>query len=156
MILDRLEHSIHYASLGKRFAVGFAYLRETDLANLADGRYEIDGKNVLAIVQTYPPKPQAEGRWEAHRNHADIQLVVTGAERMGVTPLETMTVESAYDPQVDVEFYHAAPGKFFDVNAGEFALFYPHDVHMPSLQLAASSSAKPQAVKKVVIKVRLR
>ena len=156
MILDRLDHCVHYSPLGKRFAAGFAYLRETDLVNLADGRYEIDGKNVLAIVQTYLPKPQAEGRWESHRDHADIQLVVSGAERMGVVPLELMRVESPYDAEKDVEFYDSTgAGKFFPVNAGEFALFYPHDVHMPSIAPAAGS-AKPQAVKKVVIKVCLR
>ena len=151
MILDRLEHCVHYAALGQGFAAGFAYLRETDLGKLADGRYEIDGSNVLAIVQTYPAKPQAEGRWEAHRNHADIQLIVSGAERMGVVPLEVMTVESPYDAERDVEFYREEKGKFFNVNAGEFAVFFPHDVHMPSLAIA-----KPQTVKKVVIKVRLR
>ena len=154
MILDRLEHSIYYARLSDRFAAGFAYLRETDLVNLADGRYEIDGKNVFAIVQTYFAKPQAEGRWEAHRDHADIQYVASAAERMGVVPLEGMTIESPYDSEKDVEFYASGAdvGRFFDVTAGEFAVFFPHDVHMPSLMIA-----KPQAaVKKVVIKVRLR
>ena len=65
-----------------------------------------------------------------------------------------MTVESPYDAEKDVEFYAggAEIGKFFNVDAGEFALFFPHDVHMPSLAIA-----KPQAaVKKVVVKVRLR
>jgi YhcH/YjgK/YiaL family protein len=160
MILDRLEESIHYAPLGRRFAAGFAYLRETDLVNLADGRYEIDGKNVLAIVQAYLPKSYAEGRWEAHRDHADIQFIASGAEQMGVTPMNGVTVETPYDPATDVEFYRSGvAGKFFEVNAGEFALFYPHDVHMPSLELAAAAApdrAKPQLVKKVVIKVRLR
>jgi YhcH/YjgK/YiaL family protein len=151
MILDRLEHSMHYAPLGDGFAAGFAYLRETDLVNLADGNYDIDGTNVRAIVQTYSAKPQAEGRWEAHRNHADIQVVVSGAERMGVVPLEVMTVESPYDEERDVEFYRDHDGEFFEVKAGEFAVFFPHDVHMPCLAIA-----QPQTVKKVVIKVRLR
>ena len=156
MILDRLEESVHYAPLGKRFAAGFAYLRGTDLVGLADGRYEIDGKNVVAIVQTYLPKSYAEGRWEAHRDHADIQFIASGAEQMGVTPMNVVTVETPYDPKNDVEFYRSGvPGKFFEVNAGEFAVFYPHDVHMPSLELAGDR-AKPQSVKKVVIKVRLR
>ena len=157
MILDRLEESVHYTSLGTHFAAGFAYLRETDLVNLADGRYEIDGKKIFAIVQTYLPKSHAEGRWESHRDYADIQFVASGAERMGVASLIGVTVESPYDAEKDVEFYRSvAGGNFFEVNAGEFALFYPHDVHMPSLELAAAGSAKPQEVKKVVIKVRLR
>lgn len=153
MILDRLDHSGHYAPLGERFAAGFAYLRGTDLANLPDVRYDIDGKRVFAIVQTYRAKPQAQGRWEAHRDHADIQLVVSGAERMGVTAIEGMTVETPFDAEKDVEFFagDTKHEKFFEVNAGEFAVFFPHDVHMPSL-----ATETPQTVKKVVIKVRLR
>lgn len=151
MILDRLEHSALYAPLGKAFATGFAYLRQTDLVNLADGRYEIDGENVVATVQSYSAKPQAEGRWEAHRSHADIQLVVSGAERMGVAAIEEMTLQAPYDAGKDLAFYTGAAGNFFHVNAGEFAVFYPQDVHMPSLAIAA-----PTTVKKVVIKVRLR
>jgi YhcH/YjgK/YiaL family protein len=151
MILDRLEHSVHYARLGDGFAAGFAYLRETDLANLADGRYAIDGENVFAIVQTYSTKLRAEGRWEAHRSHADIQFMVSGTERMGVAPLEGMTVASKYDPETDVAFYRGERTKFFDVWAGEFAMFFPHNVHMPGLV-----TLSPESVKKVVIKVRLR
>jgi biofilm protein TabA len=153
MILDALEHSPHYHCLGAGFAAGFAYLRDTDLARLADGRYEIDGRRVVAIVQGGVTKPRGEGKWEAHRNHADIQLVVSGAERMGVVAMESVTRQSPYDADKDVEFYAggATAGKFFDVAAGEFAIFFPHDVHMPSLAIA-----QPQPVKKVVIKVRLR
>jgi YhcH/YjgK/YiaL family protein len=109
-------------------------------------------------VQAYTPKPEADGRWEAHREHADIQLVVSGAERMGVAAMAGMTLQPPYDAERDVEFYSGSGGKFFEVNAGEFAVFFPHDVHMPSLEISggAGGLAKPQVVKKVVIKVRLR
>ena len=156
MILDRIEHSLPYHRLGDGFAAGFTYLRETNFDEVADGRYDIAGAGagVVAIVQTYSAKPQAQGRWEAHRDHADIQFVARGAERMGVVPAGTVRVQSPYDAEKDVEFYAggADVGNFFNVAAGEFAVFFPHDVHMPSLAIAQ----QPQAVKKVVIKVRLR
>jgi YhcH/YjgK/YiaL family protein len=156
MILDRLENWAPYAKLGRRFTAGFTYLRETDLEKLADGRYEIDGPRVVAIVQAYATKPRPDGRWEGHRDHADIQYLVRGVERMGVTPIATVASEAPYDPGADLEFYAesdagAAPaGRFFDLAAGEFALFFPHDVHMPGLAVGA-----PREVKKVVIKVKL-
>ena len=154
MILDRIEHAAHYHGLGRGFAAGFAYLQQTKFDDVADGRYEIAGPDVVAIVQAYSAKPSAEGKWEAHRAHADIQFVASGAERMGVNPLEGMTVQFPYDAGKDVEFYagDTTIGTFFDVSAGEFAVFFPHDVHMPSLAIPA----QPQSVKKVVIKVRLR
>ena len=125
MILDRLENSFVYAQLDRRFAAGFAYLRETDLTNVPDGRYEIDGSNVVAIVQAYATKPRSAGRWEAHRDHADIQYVVTGAERMGVVPMDGMQLQPPYDPEKDVEFYTGDDDgggdggcQFFSVAAG--------------------------------------
>ena len=155
MVFDRLETSVAYAQLGRRFASALAYLRETDLLNLADGTHEVEEKDVFAIVQTYVAKPRAEGRWEAHRDYADIQLVVAGAERMGVTPMGSVRTEAPYDVARDVEFFagDAGVGQFFRVDAGTFALFLPHDIHMPSL---AVEDGRRDTVKKVVTKVRLR
>jgi YhcH/YjgK/YiaL family protein len=152
MILDRLADSAIYHRLGDRFGAGFDYLRETDLRSLADGRYEIRGENVFAIVQTYQPKPRPQGRWEAHRLYADIQYVVSGVEQMGVGPLVGLKVVAPYDAEKDVEFYADLPHQqWISVAAGNFAVFLPHDVHMPSLSLDGNLAE----VKKVVIKVRV-
>ena len=155
MILDRLETSLAYAQLGMRFASALAYLRETDLENLPDGTHEVQGRDVFAIVQAYPPKPRAQGRWEAHRDYADIQHVIAGQELMGVTPMGTVRSEAAYDPAKDLEFFigDEGVGQFFRVEAGSFAIFLPHDIHMPSL---AVDDQQAGTVKKVVMKVRLR
>jgi YhcH/YjgK/YiaL family protein len=152
MILDRLDTSAGYDALGPRFAAGFDYLRRTNLAAVADGKYPILGDDVFAIVQRYQTKPPSEGRWEAHRVYADIQYVVAGREGMGVAPLAGAQVETLYDADRDVEFFKpsASPGRLLTVGAGEFAVFLPHDVHMPSLAINASAE-----VFKVVIKVRL-
>jgi YhcH/YjgK/YiaL family protein len=152
VILDRLDRCDPYLRLGDRFAAGFDYLRSTDLAALSDGRYEIRGSDVVAIVQTYVTKPPKWGRWEAHRHHADIQLIVRGVERLGILPLGDRQPLPPYDAERDVEFYagDASAGRHFTVAAGEFAVFLPHDLHMPSLMLH-----EPAEVKKVVVKVRL-
>jgi YhcH/YjgK/YiaL family protein len=153
VILDRLEFAHSYRALGERFAAGFDYLRTTDLASLPDGRYDIRGRDLVAIVQTYQTKPIDDGRWESHRHHADIQFIIRGRERMGVAPLSPeLQLEPPYDAEKDLEFY-AAPssaGQLITVTEGNFAVFLPHDVHMPNLLIDA-----PAEVKKVVIKVQL-
>lgn len=153
MILDSLAQAKLYRTLGTRFAAGFDYLAATDLLALADGRYEIQGSDVFAIVQSYNTKPREQGRWEAHRQYADIQFIVTGRERMGVAPISSLKLACEYDPEKDVAFYEAeadGDGQFFDVSESSFALFLPHDVHMPSLAIES-----PGPVKKVVVKVRV-
>jgi biofilm protein TabA len=149
LILDSLTQAKIYRAFGAGFAAGFDYLAATDLLALADGRYEIQGSDVFAIVQSYNTKPREQGRWEAHRQYADIQIVVTGRERMGVAPISSLKLACEYDPEKDVAFYDG-DGQFFTVGEGSFALFLPHDVHMPSLAIES-----PGPVKKVVVKVRV-
>lgn len=150
MILDRLTNAHLYNGLGERFRRGFEYLHAKTSENVADGRYEIVGDSVIAIVQGYETKPRDAGRWEAHRHHADIQFIAAGVERMGVHLLsQNDRPNSAYDAEKDVEFYDCN-GDIVTIGAGSFTIFHPHDIHMPGLMIDT-----PQYVKKIVIKVRL-
>jgi YhcH/YjgK/YiaL family protein len=150
VILDRLDRCDIYRKLGDRFAVGFDYLRSTDFSAVADGRYWVRGDEVYAIVQTYDTKPREQGRWEGHRTKADIQYVIRGREAIGHVPVESATTDAPYDAEKDLEFFTATGGQFVRVEQGSFALFLPHDVHMPNVAID-----RPARVKKVVVKVRL-
>jgi YhcH/YjgK/YiaL family protein len=150
LIFDELSHAAPYRALGPRFAAGFDFLRSTPLDDLPDGRHEVlPGSGVVAVVQTYITRPRDDGRWEAHRHHADIQFIIRGSECIGVAPVEAMKLRPAYDAEKDVEFYDG-DGQFFRARPGQFALFFPHDVHMPGLVIH-----DPTEVKKVVVKVKL-
>ena len=50
MILDVLECIEQYASLNPHFAAAFEFLHRADIADLLEGRNEIDGDNVFAMV----------------------------------------------------------------------------------------------------------
>lgn len=150
MILDHLTNADIYRGLSERFSAGFDYLRATDFSKLADGRYDILGDELYAMVQSYNSKPQSHGQWEAHRRKADIQYVIAGREKMGIAPLSRMRSLGGYDEEKDVEFF-AGEGEFVIVERGTFAVFLPHDVHMPMLAVD-----RPGWVKKVVVKVRLK
>jgi YhcH/YjgK/YiaL family protein len=153
MILDRLENAGFYRSLGPRIRLALDYLGRTDFAQVPEGRYELDGADLFAIVQRYATKPVEAARWEAHRNYTDVQYVVEGMERMGYTPLRNgLAEQQAYDPQTDSVFYQAS-GDLFNVTAGQFALFTPQDIHAPGL--TGDAAGQPQPVCKVVMKCRV-
>jgi len=153
MILDRIENAMMYRSVGARVSAALNYLRRTDFSSLPEGRHELDGDRLFAIVQRYPTKPPEEARWEAHRKYLDVQYVVEGVERMGYAPLAPeMPIQQAYDPAKDLVFFSTA-GDLFEVGAGGFAIFAPQDVHAPGL--AAGDPPVPGEVLKVVIKCRL-
>ena len=149
MILDDLKNAASYHGLGERFERAFEHLRTTDFAQLSEGRHGIEGRDLVAILQTYETKPLEQGRWEAHRIYADIQFMLRGNERMGIAPLHAMTVTEAHDAEKDVAFFNGR-GQFIIVESGQFAIFLPQDVHMPTLNVD-----RPETVTKVVMKVRL-
>ena len=155
MIYDRIENAGCYRSLGPAVVAALDYCAATDFAGLPDGRYEIDSGHdadprLLAIVQRYRPKPLREIAWEGHRKYVDVQYVVAGAERMGHALWSAaMRVRKPYDPDKDVAFFDA-DGPLLEVRAGCFAVFFPHDVHAPSL---APADGSLDEVLKVVVKV---
>jgi len=153
MILDRLEHARLYRPLGVDIARALDFLQQTDLRALPDGRHELDGDRLYAMVQRYQPKSETEAVWEAHRKYIDVQYIVEGRERMGYTYLRNeLAVRQAYDAQKDFAFYDAT-GDLLEVPAGSFVLFMPHDVHAPGLT-TEPPAASPR-VCKVVVKCRI-
>lgn len=149
MIFDQLKNSHLYYSLGEKFEKAFKYLSETDFTNLEPGNYQIDGEDVYAIVQLYNAKPSSAGKWEAHRKYADIQYVFSGKEKMGISSLDRVIVIDGYNADKDYAIYKGE-GNFFIIEEGNFALFFPTDVHMPSIAINI-----PKEVKKVVVKVKV-
>lgn len=88
MIIDALANMDFYKNLNESLYKGLRFLRETDLAALPVGRYEIDGDAVFALVQEYETHLPEECRWEAHYTYTDIQYIVEGSEKMGWKALD--------------------------------------------------------------------
>ncbi|MFO0901652.1 MAG: YhcH/YjgK/YiaL family protein [Pirellulales bacterium] len=149
MIVDTLNNAATYRGLPERFQRALAYLASQDLAALPLGRIDLEGDSLFVLVQEYDTKRPEEGRWEAHRRYADIQLVPTGRERIGVGRIEQMQVDAPYDAQRDVGFFQGA-GDWITLESGRFAIFFPQDVHLPCIACDAA-----QRVRKVVAKVEI-
>lgn len=149
MILDKLENAAFYPGISENLKKGFEYLKNTDLTAVEVGRYEIDGKNVFALVSEYDSKKPEDCRLEAHQVYADIQYIVSGKEAIGFATLNGQTITSEYNPDKDIVFFSGETTPLI-LEAGMFAVFYPQDVHRPCMQING-----PEKVKKVVIKVKI-
>jgi YhcH/YjgK/YiaL family protein len=149
MILDNLKNADFYLSISNNLKIGFNFLKNTDLDNLEIGRYEIDGKNVFALVSEYDSKKHEDCRLEAHQAYADIQYIVSGREAIGFAPLNGQTVTEEYLPEKDIVFFSGDTTQLI-LEAGMFAVFFPQDVHRPCMQIDG-----PEKVKKVVVKVKI-
>src|SRR6056300_1187918 len=100
MIIDEIKNAPEYFNLGSRIQTALTYLSQTDFSKLKPDRYDIEGDQVFALVETYKPKAQEAGFWEAHIKHLDIQYLVSGEEQIGYAPVSTMEAGS-YDEEKD-------------------------------------------------------
>ena len=143
------------------FATAFAYvedlLREDSpararLREIAPGKSErIElGHGVFALEQAYETKARADGFFESHRKYIDVQVVVEGEEAIEVIDASRIVAKAAYDADRDFLAYgDSAEASRLQVHAGEAAVFFPVDVHMPSLR----PGPVPAVVRKTVVKV---
>ena len=146
MIRDKLKHYKEYERLSDNIKNGLEYLESTDFSKLKDGRYELFG-NCYVNIQTYTTKDDAD--FEAHREFADLQYIISGEEQIGVTDYNNCKTTIDYDPIKDIEFL-SGEGAFFTLNEGEFMILYPEDAHKPSIKIDT-----PKEVRKAVVKIKL-
>jgi len=150
MILTTLAEADALSALEPGIGTGLRWLRAFDPA-VPDGRHEIDGDDVFALVSTYDTGPATEKRFETHRLYLDLQYVAAGTERILHAPAHGLTVEVPYDEAKDIAFY-ADPkaSSSLLLRAGDLAVFHPADAHKPGCMAGGRDE-----VRKVVVKVRL-
>lgn len=149
MICDHLRNRTAYHGLGEAISRGLEFLARTDIGTLAEGRHDIDGDRVFALVSDYSTKPMTEAFWEAHRAHLDIHFVHSGIEQIACGDLGEFEVDP-YDEARDLTVARGTAAQRVTLSAGWFAILFPHDVHMPGLAWNT-----PSPVRKVVVKVRV-
>jgi biofilm protein TabA len=149
MIIDTQANAPKYFSLHPSFKKAFDYINQNDLVNLADGVSEIS-EDLKVIVNTAYGKTKEASllTFECHDNNIDIQLCVKGLETFGWKAREKcMKQNGAYNPEKDVRFFYDAPDMYFQLTDGQFAVFFPEDVHAPMIG--------EDEIKKIVIKVKI-
>ncbi|MCK9473258.1 YhcH/YjgK/YiaL family protein [Sulfurimonas sp.] len=151
MIVDKLKNYQIY-KFGTPWQRAFEFLNSIT-HETEDGRYEIDGENIFAIVMSYKTIPREKAIIESHKNYVDIQTTLRGTEGFECFFIDSLKVKTPYDTSKDAEFYEndTPYHSRSDIPVGSFIMFYPHDAHMPCLIVGG----KDEYIKKVVVKIRV-
>lgn len=149
MIIDTLNNSAKYDALHPLFAKAFEFIKQTDLINAADGKSDIaEGLKAIFSNKTGMTAEASVAKFECHNKHIDIQLCIKGNETIGWKPREKCVTENGgYNPEKDVQLYTEQPDMYFHLTDGQFAIFFPEDVHAPMIG--------DGEIKKLVIKVKI-
>mgnify|MGYP000852649436 FL=1 len=148
MIIDSIENHHFYIGLGNRIRSALEHIRGTDFNRRETGRYDLDGDNLFVMVNDYETTRREEGQLEGHRKYIDVQYMVRGMEWIGYAPLSGQNIAADYDAEEDCILY-TGEADFVKFEPGMFAVFFPHDLHLPG------TAGKPASVRKVVVKVKI-
>ena len=83
MIKGNISNIENLSNLPEVIINGLNYIKNANFSSLKDGKIFIDGENMFVNIQTYMTKDDAN--YEAHRKYADIQYIISGSEKIGVT-----------------------------------------------------------------------
>ena len=150
MVASDLKHVEDQLAVTPCLQKALSFLRWTNVSELVEGKIEIEGERIYALVQCHDTEATDKPKLEFHRRFIDAHYIVSGEEVIGWAPAERLTITEAYDEKKDVAFGTAPLSEVTPVyvSAGQLAVFYPEDAHAPKL-----AAGKPSRVKKIVVKV---
>ena len=148
MIADRLENLSLYIPIIPQLKDVIAILESDTLASLPLGYHSTDDPTLRYNILHYETVLTDAQRYEIHLRDADVQILLSGCERVDAADRNSFVTTVAYDEKKDVLFgdgqkiasYHAAPDRF--------VIFFAGEPHAPNL-----ISHENSEVHKVVFKV---
>ena len=145
MILDTFSHAAVYSTLHPLFEAGFRFIRKQG-TSAAVGRYELP-RGAYALVQEYETQAVEGALFESHRRYIDIQYVAQGSETIYFASLDRLKA-GEYQSEKDYLPLEGS-GSALALQAGDFAVFFPQDGHLPS----RVAPGGPGTVRKIVVKI---
>lgn len=152
MITDKIKNLKKYPEMENVADAILAFIKKAEEEKLEDGRYELNGANLFALVQSYETKSLEKGAMESHVEYIDLQYIMHGEEMIYWNPIDEMTIKEDKRPDADLIFYEMEnPQNATVLKAGMFGYYIPTDGHMPSMAVK-----EPAKVRKIVFKIKIK
>lgn len=148
MILDKIENIELYFQLGERIKQALCYIRDSDFSELKAGKHYIDGDKLFVLVNEYKTKNICDCLMESHKKYIDLQYMYKGCEMIACSILTKQEPSKSYDSVGDYTLYNPIDYSMIKLETGTFVLFFPDDLHMPSIM-----HNEPENIKKMVVKI---
>ena len=129
MIYTKKENLNRYLGLSTEMDTAIRYLQSADLRSLVKGRNEIDGDKVFVNRFDYQTMPQEQAIWEGHIRYADIHVLLSGNEKIGVTNVNLLT-ETVRKPDEDFVGFEGSVQSWFPMSTEDILIVFPEDIHM--------------------------
>ena len=147
-----IKPQIDSDTISKRVESAINYLRHIDVSEDDVGKKIIVNENFYYRIQGYMTKPENEAKLQSHRKYVDVQIIVSGEERMDLADISRLTIKEDYDTEKDVILWNI-PKRMarITLRAGDCIILYPENAHRG----AVINGNKSQKILKIVGKVKL-
>lgn len=150
MIYDKLAFLRRYFGSSQNLDRLIAFVENTDLRSLPLGKNEIWGEDVYVNHFTYSTSVFSDAHcFEAHEQYLDMHVLLSGRERIAVSPTEKLALQKEL-PEEDSVLYSGEAEQFVPMTPETFLLLYPGEGHSPKLSFDG-----PEAADKLVFKIRI-
>lgn len=126
-------------------------IKKTDFSSIEDGTYDLKEKDLFYHLMTYKTKEKIDQTSaEVHKRYIDFYYILNGKETVGYAPnINSYIFSSNYDSAKDIEFVKDVSSEnFFTIQKGMFVIFFPGEIHRPSLMAEESL-----IIRKLIFKV---
>lgn len=149
MIYTTKDQMSRYRGICPALDTAIDFMLSADLSQLQPGRNEVDGNNVFVNCFAYTTQPLESAIWEGHKNYADIHMVLSGEEQIGVSDVKYLT-QTQWKEEEDFVGFEGPVQNWAVLRPGDVLVVFPEDAHMVKVQLNG-----PADVKKAVFKVKV-
>lgn len=149
MITGNIHHLdlVPYLPAALRDAI--EHVKQHITADSPLGKHDIDGNRAFVLVSNDSTDVLEKRRAEFHAKYLDIQIVLNGVEGMTFSNLPAGKTDIDNLADKDIAFLPSGEQeKTFVMQAGDFVVFFPGEVHKPLCAVGA-----PAHVRKAVVKI---
>lgn len=128
------------------------YLKGLDLANIEPGKHIVDD-TFYYNIQEYDSKDHENCRLESHKNHYDIQWVISGTEEIDTLSAAGLKELVPYIEEKDVQFYEIPDDTCVSkaiLTAGSFIILPPSIAHRPGMAVDGINTPVRKCVGKLL------
>ena len=110
-------------------------------------KIELDEQSFV-LEQAYNSKDREECFFESHRKYIDVQFILSGEEIIEVSNTNLLAVSLSYNEELDyIKYEDKKECSSIVLKAGDVAIFYPQDAHMPCIKVKESVKVVKAVVK---------
>lgn len=148
MIIDKITCMDRYIPSLPALEHVITILQSGTLENQALGNYTTEHPNLRYNLFAYQTEKHHADEYEIHKKEIDVQILLTGQERMDIAMQDPIVPVLEYDEDKDFLMAKAERVTSYHAKPGSFVIFFPGEPHAPNLIDETATQ-----VRKVVFKI---